>query len=266
MIANSNAENRNSIVSAQTNRIRNLRTIAQGRCCSFCRLPGHNINCCDDERIQNFEAECFNAKLLFETTADPINRFDNWLMQKFLENALLVKAFSIRKCHCTLRSNVQLVLNSIKNYIYNTLVVDEEENGDFMAFANETPRNTSEEGLLALAGILTLAGFNAEAISEFIISRLELIINDTYNLITTVEALKKEDQWKIQECAICFDDFQNKKLVKLNCEHKFCSDCMVKLFKTGGNCVPRCALCRTDISSIVTYSKTIEKKFEEFKK
>ena len=54
--------------------------------------------------------------------------------------------------------------------------MNEEENDDFMAFANETPSNTSEEGILALAGISTLAGFNTEAITEFVINRLEHVM------------------------------------------------------------------------------------------
>jgi NurA-like 5'-3' nuclease len=81
-----NPENRNTTVSTPTNRIGNLRAILRNRCCSFCRQPGHTVNICNDVRISNFELDCVNRRLLFETTEEPIYRFNQWLSEKYLES------------------------------------------------------------------------------------------------------------------------------------------------------------------------------------
>jgi hypothetical protein len=256
-----NAENRNAIVSIPTNRISNLRAIVRNRCCSFCRQPGHTVNLCNDVRINNFELDCVNRRLLFETTEEPIYRFKQWLSEKYLESPLLVKSFAIRKCNCTLRSSFQQCIDSIKNYIFNQY--DEEETNDFIPFSNEVEANDTENGILALAGILMLSGYSNENISQLLINRL-LSINSQiikYNFKTTVERLEKKEQDEKCDCSICFENFDKEKFTKLNCGHEFCSDCLIGTIKARN---PRCAFCRTDITNIVTYLPEIKCKFDEF--
>jgi len=260
-----NAENRNAAVSIPTNRINNLRTIARARCCSFCRQPGHTVNYCSDVRISNFELDCVNRRLLFETTEEPIYRFNQWLSEKYLESPLLVKSFAIRKCNCTLRSSFQLCIDSIKNYIFNHY--DEEETDDFIPFSNEDEINVTENGVLALAGILMLSGYSNENISQLLINRL-LNINSQiikYNFATTVESLEKNEEDEKCDCSICFENLEKEKFVKLDCGHEFCGDCLLGTIKTTKSNNLRCALCRTDITNITTYLPEINCKFDEFK-
>jgi hypothetical protein len=266
---NINAENRNALVSIPTNRINNLRAIARTRCCSFCRQPGHTINFCNDVRISNFELDCVNRSLLFETTEEPIYRFNQWLAEKYLESPLLVKSFAIRKCNCTLRSSFQQCIDSIKNYIFNQC--DEEETDDFIPISNEDETNITENGVLALAGILMLAGYSTENITEMLINRLLNRNSEItkYNFTTTVEILEKEKQDEKCDCSICFENLKKVKFIKLGCNHEFCSDCLIGTIKaTKTNILMsalRCAFCRTDIASIATYLPEINSKFDEFK-
>jgi len=260
---NINAENRNAAISIPTNRIGNLRAIVRNRCCSFCRQPGHTVNNCNDVRISNFELECVNRRLLFETTEEPVYRFNQWLSEKYLESPLLVKSFAIRKCNCTLRSSFQLCIDSIKNYIFNHF--DEEESADFIPFSNEDEINAfADNGILALAGILMMAGYSNENISEILFNRFlnrnsEII---RYNFTTTVETLEKDEKY---DCAICFENLEKDKFVKLGCNHEFCSDCLISSIKATKSNIPRCAICRTDITTITTYLPEINCKFDEFK-
>jgi hypothetical protein len=262
---NINAENRNAAISIPTNRINNLRTIARTRCCSFCRQSGHTVNYCSDVRISNFELDCINRRLLFETTEEPIYRFNQWLAEKYLESPLLVKSFAIRKCNCTLRSSFQQCIDSIKNYIFNQY--DEEETDDLIPFSNDDEINVTENGVLALAGILRLVGHSNETISEILINRFlsrnsEII---KYNFATTVETLEKKVQDKKCDCSICFENLEKDKFVKLGCNHEFCSDCLLGTIKTTKSNNLRCALCRSDITNITTYLPEINCKFDEFK-
>ena len=55
----------------------------------------------------------------------------------------------------------------------------------------------------------------------------------------------------VEECAICYENTKCMDLVKLNCEHKFCGDCINRSLKAHNNmyCGPTCALCRTKMVS-----------------
>ena len=55
----------------------------------------------------------------------------------------------------------------------------------------------------------------------------------------------------VEDCAICYESIKCMDLVKLNCEHKFCGDCINSSLKAHNNmyCGPSCALCRTPMVS-----------------
>jgi hypothetical protein len=263
---NTNAENRNALVSIPTNRINNLRAITRSRCCSFCRQPGHTINFCNDVRINNFELDCINRRLLFETTEEPIYRFNQWLSEKYLECPLLVKSFAIRKCNCTMRSTFQQCIDSIKNYIFNQYG-EEETDENFIPFSNEDETNVDENGILALAGILMLSGYSNETITEILVTRL-LNRNPEitkYSFTTTVETLEKKEEDEKCDCSICFENLEKDTFAKLGCNHEFCSDCLVSSIKATKANAPRCAFCRANITNITTYLPEIDCKFDEFK-
>lgn len=246
-----------------TNRIINLSRISQSRCCSFCRQPGHTINFCNDERIQNFEFLCLGAKILFESNVAPINMFNHWLSEKYLESPLLVKCFAVRKCRCTLRAGIERCISSITNYIYEIY-----ENDNYMPFTVDSEDTIENNGILTLRGILRgillLQGYTSEDISD-LDSNNALNINYEnikYNFITSVETLKNPEKC---DCSICFENYEKEEFVKLNCNHEFCSVCLIETIKAAKSNNPRCAFCRADITKIVTYLPKINCKFDKFK-
>ena len=48
------------------------------------------------------------------------------------------------------------------------------------------------------------------------------------------------------ECPICNDEYKSHQAIRLNCNHKVCRDCLLRLFETG---TLRCPLCREPIST-----------------
>ena len=262
---NINSENiNNGINSISTNRISNLRRIATTRCCSFCKQPGHMINNCTDEAFLNFELSCIGSKNLFENMDTPVNMFKRWLLEKFLENSVIVKAFAIRKCGCTIRSHIQKCLDSITNYIYNIQNHNEEENNGFIPFSNENTNISNENEILGLSGMLLLSGYSNENIVDIIMSSINNE-NNKYKFTVSIEVLEKEEKTVLCDCSICFENYEKNKFVKLNCNHKFCGDCVIETIKTSKiNNLP-CPLCRTEISSIVAYTNEVKNKVEILK-
>jgi hypothetical protein len=71
-----------------------------------------------------------------------------------------------------------------------------------------------------------------------------------HNFITTIETEKYTDEE--EECPICLDNVKCIKLVKLNCDHKFCVRCVIKSVKMNRNNYS-CALCRCVVETVRVY-------------
>ena len=89
--------------------------------------------------------------------------------------------------------------------------------------------------------------------------------NNKYNIALTVLEV---GQAEVCECAICLnDEISSSDIVRLNCEHQFCGDCVISTLKThkkSSGLEPRCALCRTDISEIKTNNAEVQSKIQEY--
>jgi len=91
--------------------------------------------------------------------------------------------------------------------------------------------------------------------------------NKKYNI--ALSKLEEEnEEVEVCECAICLnDEISSSDIVRLNCEHQFCGDCIITTLKThkkSSGFEPRCALCRTDIAEIKTNNTDIQEKIQEY--
>ena len=91
--------------------------------------------------------------------------------------------------------------------------------------------------------------------------------NKKFNIALTLDnvvALVEESC----ECAICLNnEIEKPNIVKLNCEHQFCGDCIIGTLKThkkSSELEPRCALCRANILNIDTNSADVLARIQEF--
>ena len=104
-----------------------------------------------------------------------------------------------------------------------------------------------------------------DAEADFIPFSQETNINNKYNIALTALDNKVEEGC---ECAICLnDEINSSDIVRLNCEHQFCGDCVISTLKThkkSSGFEPRCALCRTDIAEIKTNNTDVQAKIQEF--
>ena len=215
--------------------------------CSFCDGVGHNIRTCTDTRITEFEEECQLSKNFCEWTLDPRNTFKDWLMEYYLiVDREVVKAFAISKCNCRLYSNIDEILVNITNYIYE----DQEEinTGLIQEFYN-------------------LLQTHSEQDNEDNEEEENIEATDKFNIATTIEEIDEQQGAEICECAICYEDgIPKKHSVTLNCKHQFCKDCFKGCLKSAPvyRDLPRCALCREDISAITIHDASVKSEFDEY--
>ena len=66
--------------------------------------------------------------------------------------------------------------------------------------------------------------------------------------------MKKKDDINAADfdCSICFENYNCKKEIKLNCSHVFCKECIFTTIEMNieKNIVPPCPLCRRNISKV----------------
>jgi hypothetical protein len=213
--------------------------------CSFCNGVGHNIRTCTDTRIADFEEECRLSKTLCDFTEDPRDSFKDWLIEYYLiVDREVVKAFAISKCNCRMYSTIDTIIANITNYIYG----DQEEidTGLIQEFYNLLQTHGGEES-------------NEE--------EENLEAPDKFNIATTIEEIDEQQGLENCECAICYEDAIPKKhSVTLNCQHKFCKDCFKGCLKSTPvyRDLPRCALCREDITAITVHDESVKSEFDDY--
>ena len=291
------SENRNSLnnigpIQEPTNRIRNLRNIirSETRCCSFCRLPGHTISWCNDQRIIDFENLCLHQKSLFENNEFPQQEFENWLLDYYTTNQNIVKVFSVRKCGSTTRASISVCLDNIMQYFYGEyydipdLVNESDSNTNTNMNDDFIPFNMNDDFIQFndLIPIYTRVN-NWENISDSMISAILRPTgtyrdrNRKFNITSSIENTNEQntneqdtneqntnEQNTNEDCNICYESVNITNFVKLNCQHELCKDCCKKTLQICGIFQdPSCAFCREKIENLTFKNESDKSEFKD---
>lgn len=103
---------------------------------------------------------------------------------------------------------------------------------------------------------LTTTTDKIENRKTFLIKQINSIPNEFIKpLIEICSYETKINNSKLEDCSICYNEMKSQNLVKLNCDHYFCLQCiLVIILDTYKNVEPKihgiCPLCRTNIKKI----------------
>lgn len=256
------------------------------RCCSFCRRPGHAVTRCDSDRIIEFEIIC-ERKVISMNTLD---EFKEWLTQNYINNSHLLRAFAVTKLRSNSRVTVLESIDLISQYIFETyknLPMEAAQAEDEAAL----PDDIEEDLMLVLSELRNIEHIQplqeAEPVynEQFVSSRRReymrymadvLVFTMLNNMLPTdgeepltlgtrpaimssIDDKFVEDVAPLSsECSICWDKKDSDKFVKLNCNHEFCNECIVKTLATNKHRAPCCALCRADINNITSRNVDVQ--------
>ena len=255
------------------------------RCCSFCRRPGHAVTRCDSDRIIEFEIIC-ERKVISMNTLD---EFKEWLTQNYINNSHLLRAFAVTKLRSNSRVTVLESIDLISQYIFETYKSLPVETAPVEE--GVLPDNIEEDLMLVLSELRNIEHIQplqeAEPIynEQFVSSRRReymrymadvLVFTMLNNMLPTdgeepltlgtrpaimssIDDKFVEDVAPLSsECSICWDKKDSDKFVKLNCNHEFCNECIVKTLATNKHRAPCCALCRADINNITSRNVDVQ--------
>ena len=225
------------------------------RRCSCCRSEEHNITQCNDSRLVIFQTNLTNRRdeLREIPSIDVDNKiayFETWL---YGQDHNLVKSYAMRFCGAYSRSSLQLCVSKIVSFIWN---VEQDMWGNLVQFQEYVPLPNviiSQDSLDSLDFRL------AEFLSGLRNIQEETSENRKYNIngVLCVES-DSQNLETIENCNICYEDKQNRHMVSLNCNHKFCGTCLSSILKKCNSLnFPTCAMCRTKIELLIVKDEEI---------
>jgi len=263
---NINAENRSS---ALLQSIRN---------CSFCGQHGHRITNCNDTRINDFELLLQNKKTELEQVYDSSIEarfcYKLWLLDD-IDN-YIKRAFSVRKCGGLLRDPILICCEKIINYIWGFHLEE------FIPFITDTNMSYLYD-VSPLSASNTVPVITEQVITDPLITNAVLnnllLTDEQINTIVSLMQLSRIKKYTIEtefiqdtndeyseECTICYEETNSKMFVKLDCDHKFCNNCMKSILKTcrTNDTDPSCALCRNQIKKMTMNNENVRNSLGEF--
>jgi hypothetical protein len=220
---------------------------------------------------------------------DTIDEFKEWLNQNYINNSHLLRAFAVTKLRSNSRVTVLESIDLISQYIFETYknpvveTVQEEEpplpddiEEDLMLVLSELRNIEHIQPLQDVAPV-----YNEQFVSsrrrEYMRYMADVLVFTMLNnllptdgeeqlaviprpaIMSSIDDKFVEDAVPLaSECSICWDQKASDKFVKLNCNHEFCNECIIKTLAANKHRAPCCALCRGDINNITSRSVDVQ--------
>jgi hypothetical protein len=213
-----------------------------------------------------------------------VDEFKEWLTQNYINNSHLLRAFAVTKLRSNSRVTVLECIDLISQYIFETyktpdvepepepegaMLIDDIEADLLLAlyelrdteyiqplqpiepvYNEQFISSRRQEYMRYMADILVFTMLNNMLIpsgeeQNAMVTRPDIRSSIDDKFVENASAVANE-------CSICWDKKESDKFVKLNCNHEFCNDCIIKTLAANKHRAPCCALCRADINNITS--------------
>jgi len=238
------------------------RTMRLSRRCSLCNSYEHNITTCNSAILINFQTNLINRRdELREIHSIDFNNkllyFETWLGA---QDHHLIKSYAMRFCGVYSRTTLQICVSKITDFIWGIVRVEIEYNIVIPEYVPLPVRSIMDIPDIPL-NYLDLGAF------EFLdgLRNNRAVSNENKKFeINTVLCVELENLETKKECDICYEEKQIRHIVTLNCNHKFCGECVSQTLKKCNKFnLPRCAMCRTKIDCILVNDNEIMNTLKE---
>lgn len=237
------------------------------RNCSFCGQRGHRITNCNDTRLNDFEVVLQNKKFELEQIHMPEIEarfcYKVWLLDD-IDN-YIKRAYSVRKCGGILRDHIQVCCEKITSYIWGVLV---EEFIPFISDRNYSSYVLPTENEMITDPVIANAVLNNLLLTDEQVNTIVSLLRLSRIKKNTIETefIQDNNDENPEDCTICYEETNSKMFVKLDCDHKFCNNCMKALLKTCQTNDKKvlCALCRNQITKMTMNNEAVRNEICEF--
>jgi hypothetical protein len=256
----------------------------RSKCCTFCNKEGHKYKNCDDPNMQVLIKDVKNRVEICENRDDLHKFLTTGLTRRTLR--IMANHFKIstklKKPELVVALTQPFIDGQVKQYINNFRIIE-------ILMAQHPNKPLEEIVTVVVLDIIRqeriIGTPNHEAV-DIVFDWLQLHydgqspntqrrVYDGFNLalrqinlnnngLSPIAELKR---WKVEslllcsetrdelnektECPICLEEVKTINVLKTNCNHKFCGECIMKKLEIDrSKCAPNCPMCRTDIKTM----------------
>ena len=247
--------------------------------CSFCNSRYHNISHCDNPMIDMLHEriKVIYLDIVINYPNDKEVGFKSALSIRF--NARELRAVGVKYLNAVARTTKVVLINMLWQYFSSRIsyLPEPQENDGWI----EAPRLHVEPNTVpnldsdledtppeyehditwyidttpSPISVLEIFSGNSSqvAVGRNLLPEFNAVAHTSQVKKYNISPLLVQQQEKegVEECAICYEFKSTIVLVKLNCSHVFCGECIKGTLKAHNNmyCSPTCALCRAPITS-----------------
>ena len=189
------------------------------RNCMVCETSGHNVRACRNPEIVHFETDVQLLKVELNQLAHHLDErvdIDEFESWLRMKDVKLVRAYALRRCGAFVRDDDDTCIEKIMTNLWGA-------ESDFVPL---DPDPLDSRPLDSVPQVVK-----------------KVVISDT------------KPETETEECSICYEQTNWTDMVVLNCEHKFCSNCITASLKRIENMT--CAMCRSDIDTFTVTNRII---------
>lgn len=218
--------------------------------CSYCNKMGHKINKCNNnERIKKINDEIVERTVFSRVIMQPYpytslaRRYLRLYLCGHSEMSLLMLCYYTNTKKYTTEYKKSSYINLLVEYYYQQLNKDSNTltrmlnaitDENYEKYTNEILNNSVSLNLTFELEemVLYYVYFYRPPQRKF---NIQLVTNiNTNNTNTKIE------------CPICYETIPNSQIIRTDCGHNYCKECLIKYFKSlnGSNAPPTCACCR----------------------
>lgn len=140
------------------------------------------------------------------------------------------------------------------NVLMNELIVNEQEEMNFINMINNIPRYNNETHVEAISEVVDMNDPLVQALVET--QAQTHYVEDSERKFNINTQLIVSEDLEEQECQICYDSKAKNRFVKLNCNHEYCAPCIIQTMNnTSQYREPCCAFCRATMTDFVISSE-----------
>ncbi len=255
----------------------------KSKCCTFCNKEGHDYKNCDDPNMQVLIKDVKNRVEFCENRDDLYKFLTKCLTRKTLR--IMANHFKIstklKKPELVDALTQPFIDGQVKQYINNYRIIE-----NLMAqHPNKPLEEIVADAVLDIIRQEQIIGTPNHEVVGIVFDWLELHydgqssntqrrIYNGFNLALqqinlnndNLSPIAKLRRWKVEsflcletgdelnkktECPICLEEVKTINVLKTNCNHKFCGECIMKKLEIDrSKCAPNCPMCRTDIKTM----------------
>lgn len=255
--------------------------------CSFCNSPIHNISNCNHQLIhiyyENIKQTYLSVIALNNSVIYNQNLFKMILNSRFYVRDL--RAIGVRYLNLYARTSKHILISLLWQYFDSRIWQQDQQIQENVNVSQENNNieNFDNDPYPEDAGILNYIN-NLVGIPSILPYQPTVNVGFGHNLSYDLELegngqnfikkyrirlnylIEENDKSKsFEDCVICYDNVSCMDLVKLSCNHEFCSSCIKNTLKYHNNIHnnPSCALCRKTmlcftVKNIETYDSIAE--------